>query len=63
VPQARALGGRRASALDRLLPFWAGLAERAAIPGGRRAVDRVLRDDYLRGLRRGLEASGGITFG
>jgi glycosyltransferase involved in cell wall biosynthesis len=63
VPQARALGRRRASALDRFLPFWAGLAERAAVPGGRRAVDRVLRDDYLRGLRRGLEASGGITFG
>jgi glycosyltransferase involved in cell wall biosynthesis len=63
VPQARALGRRRASALDRLLPFWASLAERAAIPGGRRAVDRVLRDDYLRGLRRGLDASGRITFG
>ena len=32
---------------------WAALAERRELPGGRRAVDRVLRDDYLRGLRRG----------
>ena len=63
VPQARALGRRRGSALDRFLPFWAGLAERAEIPGSRRAIDRVLRDDYLRGLRRALDASGGITSG
>jgi glycosyltransferase involved in cell wall biosynthesis len=63
VPQARALGHRPASALDRVLPFWARLAERAKIPGSRRAVDRVLRNDYLRGLRRGLEASGRITSG
>jgi len=61
VPQA--LARRRASALERFLPFWAGLAERAAVPGGRRAVDRVLRDDYLRGLRRALAASGRITSG
>ncbi|HKD17384.1 MAG TPA: glycosyltransferase [Thermoanaerobaculia bacterium] len=63
VPQAQAFGQRRATALDRFLPFWAGLAERTAIPGGRRAVDRVLRDDYLRGLRRGLETSGRIPSG
>lgn len=36
------------------LRFWAGLCERWEIPGGRRAIDRVLRADYLRGLRRGL---------
>ena len=62
VPQARSLA-RRASALDRLLSLWAALAERAEVPGGRLAVDRVLRDDYLRGLRRGLEVSGQITSG
>jgi glycosyltransferase involved in cell wall biosynthesis len=38
----------------RVRAFWAGLAERWELPGGRRAVDRVLREDYLRGLRRGL---------
>jgi len=44
------------SLAGRLRAFWAGLAERWELPGGRRAVERVLRDDYLRGLRRGLEA-------
>ena len=43
------------SLVDRLRPVWAGLAERWELPGGRRAVDRVLREDYLAGLRRGLE--------
>ncbi|MGE5276262.1 MAG: glycosyltransferase family 2 protein [Acidobacteriota bacterium] len=43
------------SLAGRLRAFWAGLAERWELPGGRRAVERVLRDDYLRGLRRGLE--------
>lgn len=37
---------------------WASLAQRAELPGGRRALDRVLREDYLTGLRRGLEARG-----
>jgi glycosyltransferase involved in cell wall biosynthesis len=37
-----------------LLPVWAALAEKWDLPGGRRAVDRVLRDDYLRGLQRAL---------
>ncbi len=34
--------------------FWAGLCERWEIPGGRKAIDRVLRADYLRGLRSAL---------
>ena len=46
----------RETASARLLAFWAGLAESWELPGGRRAVDRVLRRDYLRGLRRGLRA-------
>jgi glycosyltransferase involved in cell wall biosynthesis len=41
----------------RLLPFWAALAERWELPGARRAVDRVLREDYLRGLNRALADS------
>ena len=45
-PSARAVARR-------LLPFWAALAERRELPGGRRAVDRVLRDDYLRGPEAG----------
>ena len=43
---------------DRLLAAWARLAERWQLPGGLRAVDRVLREDYLRGLARSLEARG-----
>ena len=35
----------------------------AIFPGARRAVDRVLRDDYLRGLKRGLAAAGHILSG
>ena len=31
------------------------------LPGGRRAMDRVLRDDYLRGLKRGLGSAGSIS--
>ena len=57
VPQAltRADGS---SGRDRLLAMWASLAERWDLPGGRRAVDRVLRGDYLRGLARSLAARG-----
>jgi glycosyltransferase involved in cell wall biosynthesis len=36
------------------LAAWAALAQRWELPGGRRAIDRVLREDYLRGLRRAL---------
>ncbi len=37
-----------------LLAGWASLCQRWEIPGGRKALDRVLRGDYLRGLSRGL---------
>ena len=53
VPQARVFAEERSLAA-RLRPFWAGLAERWDLPGGRRAMDRVLHDEYLRGLKRGL---------
>ncbi|HTO76599.1 MAG TPA: glycosyltransferase [Thermoanaerobaculia bacterium] len=53
VQEARALPPREGAGA-RWLAFWAGLAESWELPGGRRAVDRVLRRDYLRGLRRGL---------
>lgn len=43
---------------DRALALWASLAERWDLPGGLRAVDRVLRHDYLRGLGRGLRERG-----
>jgi glycosyltransferase involved in cell wall biosynthesis len=55
VPQA--LEFRENSSLGaRLLPWWAALAERWDVPGGRRAVEAVLRSDYLRGLHRSLSA-------
>ena len=54
VPQALALPDKPPGAFDRLLPAWASLAERHEVPGSRRAVERVLKEDYLRGLRRGL---------
>jgi len=53
VPLARNLPEKPGLAL-RLLPRWAALAERGKLPGTRWALDRVLRDDYLRGLKRGL---------
>ncbi len=62
VPQALLLAGRRTLA-ERLLPRWAALAEKRSLPGTRRALDRVLRDDYLRGLKRGLETAGEISPG
>jgi glycosyltransferase involved in cell wall biosynthesis len=62
VPLARTLPDRRGP-FGRLLPFWAALSERRDLPGGRRAVDRVLRDDYLRGLKRGLAATERIHSG
>jgi glycosyltransferase involved in cell wall biosynthesis len=45
----------RATFSGRLFPLWAALAERSELPGARWALDRVLKEDYLRGLRRGLE--------
>ncbi len=41
-----------------LLASWASLCERWEIPGGRKALDRVLQRDYLRGLSRGLRRRG-----
>jgi GT2 family glycosyltransferase len=43
----------------RLLCLWAALCESWEIPGGRRALDRVLQRDYLRGLSRALKAREG----
>jgi glycosyltransferase involved in cell wall biosynthesis len=60
VPQALRLP-EKTSFSRRLLPYWAALAERREIPGGRRAVDSVLRDDYLRGLKRGLTDAAAIS--
>jgi glycosyltransferase involved in cell wall biosynthesis len=53
VPQAL-LFSERPRLWRRVLPAWAALSERRSLPGGRWAVDRVLRNDYLRGLKRGL---------
>ena len=62
VPQALVFSDSRSVAAS-WRPFWAGLSERFELPGGRRAVERVLRDDYLRGLRRGLQNSLGLREG
>jgi GT2 family glycosyltransferase len=53
VPQARRFAPE-ISRTDRLRNLWATLGERWELPGARWAIDRVLRDDYLRGLHRGL---------
>ena len=47
--------------IPRWTRLWASLSERWEIPGGRRAIDRVLTGDYLRGLRDSLaiDAPGG----
>ena len=60
VPQALRMS-EKTTLSQRLLPYWASLSERRELPGGRRAVDRVLRDDYLRGLKRGLACAPFIT--
>lgn len=60
VPQA-ILFRNGGSAAARLLPVWAALAEKWDLPGGRRAVDRVLREDYLRGLNRALARTSEMT--
>jgi glycosyltransferase involved in cell wall biosynthesis len=55
VPQALRFHDR--SPLSRrLMAWWAALGERWEVPGARQALDRVLREDYLRGLRRSLDA-------
>ncbi|MDQ6894064.1 MAG: glycosyltransferase [Acidobacteriota bacterium] len=54
VPQALRFHDR--SPLSRrVMAWWAGLGERWEVPGARQALDRVLREDYLRGLRRSLD--------
>jgi GT2 family glycosyltransferase len=54
VPQA--LRFRDRSEISRALSaWWASLGERWEVPGARRALDRVLREDYLRGLKRSLD--------
>ncbi len=63
VPQALALSEKPGGAFARLLPAWASLAERHHVPGSRRAVERVLREDYLRGLKRGLRETGRFPSG
>jgi glycosyltransferase involved in cell wall biosynthesis len=55
VPQAKLLPERR-TLTERFLPVWAARAERRSLPGARRALESVLRHDYLRGLKRGLAA-------
>jgi GT2 family glycosyltransferase len=60
VPQARS-GFPRGPLAAALLPRWAALAERWELPGGRGAVERVLRDDYLRGLRKALVSQDRIS--
>jgi GT2 family glycosyltransferase len=57
VPQALTFSNG-SGASERLRAAWASLAERWEVPGARRALDRVLRDDYLRGLARGLRERG-----
>jgi glycosyltransferase involved in cell wall biosynthesis len=54
VPQARAYS-EAPSFARQFRALWAGLAARWELPGGRSAMDRLLREDYLAGLRRGLE--------
>ena len=57
VPQALTFSNGSGTT-DRLRAAFASLAQRWEIPGARQALDRVLRDDYLRGLGRGLRARG-----
>ncbi|HEY6064637.1 MAG TPA: glycosyltransferase family 2 protein [Thermoanaerobaculia bacterium] len=57
VPQALTLPNG-SGAGGKVRAWWASLAERWELPGVRRALDRVLRDDYLRGLARGLAERG-----
>jgi glycosyltransferase involved in cell wall biosynthesis len=55
VPQAiqfQEKGGLR----ERAVRAWAGLCEKWEVPGGRKALDHVLRRDYLKGLNRALRS-------
>jgi GT2 family glycosyltransferase len=53
VPQAQQFS-EEGPLRGRLLSSWAALCERWDLPGGRKALDAVLRQDYLRGLNRAL---------
>ncbi|HEY3170851.1 MAG TPA: glycosyltransferase family A protein [Thermoanaerobaculia bacterium] len=57
VPQALTYANG-SPARDRLVAWWASLGERWALPGVRQALDRILRNDYLKGLAHGLKARG-----
>ena len=54
VPQALEFR-EESSVRDRMLSLWAGICETWEIPGGRKALERVLQRDYLRGLNRALK--------
>jgi hypothetical protein len=62
VPQALTFANG-SGARETVRVWWASLGERWDLPGVRRALDRVLHDDYLRGLARGLAARGWSTTG
>jgi len=57
VPQALTFSNG-SGARERARLWWASLGERVRLPGVLPAIDRVLRDDYLRGLARSLAARG-----
>jgi glycosyltransferase involved in cell wall biosynthesis len=58
VPQALTLAPNGAGPGEGFRTWWASLFERWNLPGSRRALDAVLRNDYLRGLARGLAEHG-----
>lgn len=62
VPQALTFSNG-SGARERARAWWASLGERLDLPGVLPAVDRVLRDDYLRGLARSLAARGWTATG
>lgn len=63
VPQALTLVPNGAGAPEPFRTWWASLYERWDVPGARRALDDVLRGDYLRGLARGLAGRGWSAHG
>jgi glycosyltransferase involved in cell wall biosynthesis len=63
VPQALTFAPNGAESKEPFRTWWASLFERWNLPGSRRAVDAVLRNDYLRGLARGLAQRGWSAHG
>jgi GT2 family glycosyltransferase len=55
VPQALLLKERPSWSLP-LLASWAALTQRWEVPFGRFALERVLKEDYLRGLKEALSS-------